>query len=258
MQASALPFLNIAFAENLKGKGINMSQYSKEECKLKDTEYCRILGKPACEQCHLLDGDETDEKKAMKDIDTVKLLLPEGGLCSLYEAAECQLCKGDKKKREYYAISDMGHVEPKTTKRNAIGMKVKTPIGSIISVQISCCKQCRKNHLIPIYMPLACMISLVILSLLIMSFTPLGGAISKANELLPLVIFFIAMPVGWFIGSLAANAIIKNNKNETIYELEEVPLIKQMLDKGWFFISSEGKGAKLIFVKNKLKNGWFL
>ena len=170
----------------------------------------------------------------------------------------CLLCAGEKKNpREYYAITDLAHKEPQRTKTSVIGIKVKANVGSLIPVQIACCKRCRRNFLMRDYLPWIITVAITIALIAILSVVPLRESLVGINELLPLAIFAGVFVAGYLIGQIVRNAFVKAKESQTLFDVGKLPIIKKMLEKGWFSLFGEKKGLRLIFSKKRLERGWF-
>lgn len=185
-------------------------------------------------------------------------LLPGGNLRPLFESESCLLCNTpEKNPRELYALTDMGHKEPEGEKTSAIGLKVKTKVGSMAPLQIACCSRCRKNYRIAANLRLGIVLLLVALSLLLLTRQSIEGALSSVHSLLPVIAFIAMIPISWGIGTAAANAFIKKKAQETEFDIEEIPFIQQMVDRGWFQLYGKKQVSQLVFSKERLKGDWF-
>jgi hypothetical protein len=235
-----------------------MSQSVKDGCKLQDTQYCSILNRSCCQECFLLDAEDPEIEKTIRNIDTVIRLLPEEeGLARLRESSACCLCKGEHKgRREFYAIADYGHPEPKGKRSSALGIKVKTQVGSIVPLQIACCRRCKNNHTVAAYMQMVVTVLLVALGLIVMSIPPIASRINEISEMIPLAVFVALIPIGMILGKACRKRYIKKKSRETIFNLNEIEYVSRMCGKGWFPLSGREEG-RLMFSKKPLKNSWF-
>ncbi len=228
------------------------------ECLLKDTEACAAMNNPACPACEVGKAGTDVQKNALEDYELLKVLLPEEGIAPLMKSETCLFCKGDKKNpREYYAVADFAHKEPQRTKSSVIGIKVKSSVGSLVPVQIACCKKCRRNYMMRDYLPWVIMAAVAVALIAVLSIVPVRESLVGVNELLPLAIFAGVFVVGYVIGQLVRNAFVKSKESQTIFEVSELPIIKKMLEKGWFSLFGEKRSIRLIFSKKRLERGWF-
>ena len=153
-----------------------MAKYTRTDCPLYGGEYCKKLNMKSCRTCTVTNDNAAGIKA---DIDAIESLMPEGGMARFFEGEECVLCKGERKNRaDCYAMADIGHPEPKREGRNAIGLKTKLRIGSMLPVQLSCCSKCRKKHNAASNREAAVTLTVAIIMLAVLNFTPTAEAIA--------------------------------------------------------------------------------
>lgn len=200
------------------------------------------------------------EERAEYDRNLVESMLPGGNLRPLFESETCLLCRNDPPlKRGYYAVTNMGNVEPKGTKVSAIGLKVKTRIGSIVPLQIACCPQCKRNHMIASMMNVVIMIAMLGISLLVLAIPQVYSTLNRIHEATSLIAFVVMIPLSYVVGKVCTRVFIKNAAKVTVFDISEIPFVKQMVDRGWFPLNLNGnKVASLIFSKTRLTTGWFI
>ena len=185
-------------------------------------------------------------------------MLPGGNLKPLYESEHCLLCSRPQPyPRELYAITDLGHKEPEGRKTSAIGLRVKTKVGSLVALQIASCKHCRKNYRIASNLRLFLMILLIAGSVMLLSLGPIAAALTSVHPMLPVILFLLMIPLSWLIGTLARNAFMRSKQSETHFDIEEIPFVQQLVYKGWFQLYGKQPVSRLIFSKERLKGNWF-
>lgn len=214
---------------------------------------------------------EEEKKRAKKKMDSDELsesehralvadMLPDGNVKPLYESETCLLCKDpeDTRSRTCYAVTDMGHKEPPGTKPSAIMLRVKTKVGSIVPLQISCCDRCKRNHRIASFLQMATMIIIMGLGLLIMSRPSVSAQLYEINEAMGLILFVLLLPISYLIGKVLTRAFRLQTGKKTRFDIRELPLIAQMVERGWFPLNKNTMSEPVvIFSKERLKKGWF-
>ena len=237
-----------------------MSEYTNKDCLLNDqNSYCKTLGLHSCTDCTIGKQDAEFQHKAIDDVETVRALLPNGSMDALTNAKECQLCAGEHKNSPIcFAVTDMGNVEPKTTKRNLLGIKTKASIGSMVAAQIPCCAECRKNHRIRSMITFGSVIAALVICLIVLMIPAANRALIAINQMLPLFLFIGVLFIGLLIGMIVKTSFTRSKSSRTLFDVMQVPFIREMVDRGWFSIYGEGKEARLIFSKERLKRGWFI
>ena len=196
-----------------------MAKYTRTDCPLYGGEYCKKLNMKSCRTCTVTNDNAAGIKA---DIDAIESLMPEGGMARFFEGEECVLCKGEKKNRaDCYAMADIGHPEPKREGRNAIGLKTKLRIGSMLPVQLSCCSNCRKKH----------------------------NAASNREAAVTLTVAIIMLA--------SRKSMIKKFSETTCMDIFEVPGLDEFKARGWFEISPYKDMSRLVFSREPLRQGLF-
>lgn len=229
--------------------------YTNTSCPLYGTKYCRALNMESCGKCIVTEDKAAD---IMKDIDAVLDMLPEGGIYSFFSTDVCMFCKGDRKnKASCYAMTDLGNPEPRHEKRNVLGMKVKTMVGSILPLQLSCCKECRSryNAVSNRHITVPLVIAIAMLGLL--NYKPIGEAIANVNMALPLILFVAAVGGSWLICRMTRKSLIKKHSEFTWLNVMDIPGVKELAEKNWFELNPNKGVSRLIFSKEPLKRGLF-
>jgi hypothetical protein len=204
---------------------------------------------------HIKEEDWDQEEARRRKI--VEQLLPDGNVRLLFESETCLLCNDTPHPRECYAVTDMGHVEPKGKKSSAFGFRVKTKVGSMVPLQISCCSRCRRNYRIASYLSLVVTVLVIGLTLLLLALPAVERALVGISDAVPLIIFLLSVPIGWAAGRLACMQYIKAKSRETKFHIDEIPFVARMEAVGWFPLYDSKDVSRLIFSKERLSGDWF-
>lgn len=227
--------------------------YTNTECPLYGTKYCSALNMTGCDKCIASEGN-TDSIK--KDIDAVLAMLPETGVYPFFGTDKCMLCKGEtKNKASCYAMIDLGNPEPKHEKRNVLGMKTKSMVGSILPLQLSCCKDCRRRHSTIANLPIMLPLFAGIIMTGLMSFGPVGEAVANIHMALPLILTVAVVGTAWIIGKVAGKNLAKRYSNTTWLKVLDIPGVDELAKRNWFELREGRHFSKLIFSKEPLKQG---
>ena len=226
----------------------------RKDCPIADSELCEWIGKNGCMPCYIRSMKEDDDK--VKALENWKIMLsnlpPE--IDSLHESEKCVLCKGeDIYDTECYASVDMAHPEPKHMKGMffGLGKKIRTPVGSLVTLHMASCNKCRRKYRLMESFIWIFLVGLLALSLILMAIPAVSGPISEVSELLPIVFVIGLTVLGYFLGKSISTMYRERISKDVKVDLLEIPLIRVMTDKGWFFFQ-ENKGApKLFFNKKK-------
>ncbi len=228
---------------------------TNENCRLYHTPHCDLLNMPSCEVC-IMNGKEDEAEQVANDLDVLSSLLPEGGIHTLFDTEECRLCKKEHpNKRAYYGLMDLGHPEPKRTKRSIIGLKVKSAVGSLVPVQVAVCNPCRKRILMLEYLPILLPLFVGILTLIVLMLPGVSDALERIATLLPFGLFVALVLLSAILGRVFANVLEKRYAKLTELDPFALPVLKEMKHKGWFPINVNGKRLRLVFVRKRMTMG---
>lgn len=228
---------------------------TNEKCRLYHTPHCDLLNMPSCEVC-IMNGKDEESEQVAHDLDVLSSLLPEGGIHPLFDTDECRLCKKPHpNKRAYYGLMDLGHVEPKRTKRSIIGLKIKSAVGSLVPVQVSVCNACRKRILTLEYLPILLPLFVGILTLIALMLPGVSDALERVAMLLPFALFAALVVIAAIAGRVLSNVLEKRYTKQTELDPFNLPILAQMKETGWFPINVNGKRLRLVFVKKRMQMG---
>ncbi len=229
-----------------------IQQEIRDDCPISDTELCQWAGKSGCMPCYVRTlKDDDDKKKALENWRVMISNLP-ADIDSLHESETCVLCKGEPNARTCYASVDMAHPEPKTMKGMffGFGKKVRTPVGSLVTVHMACCDSCkRKTTLMDAWLWI-CLMAAIVLAFVLASIPSIANALFNINELLPVAFVVLIAVLGYLIGR-SITVMYRKKVNETVKaDPAEIPLIRMMLERGWFYFQ-DTKGQPRFFFKKK-------
>jgi hypothetical protein len=227
-------------------------QEIKSECPIADSELCYWIGKNGCEPCYVRTLKDKDDKiKALENWKVMLSNLPRD-IDSLHESDKCVLCKGEPNDRDCYASIDLAHPEPKAMKGMffGFGKKVRTPVGSLVTVNMAACKSCRKKHFLMDALMWFFLLGLIVLAFVLVSIPAFAAPMSNASPLYPVLFVVVLGVLGYFLGKSVANIYRKRISNEVKTDLSELPLINYMFNKGWFYFQ-DNKGVPKLFFKTK-------
>lgn len=225
-----------------------------ENCAIADSELCHWLAtKAGCDSCYIR-GLKTDEQRttSLEKWKETLALVPDG-MTKLYDTDECQFCKGKIKKADGYASIEMAHPEPYYEKGMffGIGKKIRTPVGSLLPVQASVCADCRRKIIFADYTPVIFLLVFLAASIIILMLPSAAQAMSDAMELLPVIFILGMIGLGYVMGKAVHKRYVKKISSEVKIDVSEIPLIKQMMNEGWFFFQTNDEVAKISFSKHK-------
>jgi len=219
-----------------------------KDCAVTDSSLCKWLNKE-CEQCYVntLKTDD-DKKQALNSFEVMLSLLPDE--FDELSGEKCQFCKGDKKKTDGYAVTDLGHPEPKTMRGMffGIGKKVRRRIGSLVPMNISICRDCRRTFRMIEAIKWFSIIAFIAIAIVIVCL-PSVAALYAAESVVPYVIVLGGGLLGYIVGRLASMRYTKVKNEKTCLNIFEIPICAQMRENGWFLVQESPGVTRFIFSK---------
>jgi len=229
---------------------------TNEKCSLYHTRYCDLLNMPTCEACIATD-EKTNVEELRSDLDVMESLLPEEGVTDLFESETCQLCKGEHPgKRACYAMLDMAHVEPRRKKRNIIGFKINSRVGTLVSVQLSCCAACRNRIRLAEYMTVLLPVAVGVVLLGILNIRAISEPLKAINPFLPFGVFALLVAAAAVAGVGVRKALVRKFSSVMHVDPLDHPRLKKMMAKGWFPLRINDKQTSIVFSKERLQSGF--
>lgn len=232
----------------------SMAKYTREDCPLYGTRYCKTLNRPGCKDCTAAGNAEATRQY----LNQLEELLPEGGIGRFYTGDKCMLCRGEEKgAASCFAMADIGNPNPPATGRNVIGIPIKLTAGSILSLQLSCCGECRKKHRAMGDSHVVYTVITAAALLILLNITPVAEALAGVASFLPLALFLGGTAGVWFWGRARHKKLVEQYKKETFLNVFDIPGLEELKEKGWFEINPARGRSRLIFSGEPLKCGLY-
>ena len=220
-----------------------------KDCVITDSPLCKWLGKD-CADCYI-NTLKTDEarQEALHGFEVMLSLLPDD--FDELSGEKCQFCKKDPKKRAGYALTDLGHAEPKTMKGVffGIGKKVRRRIGSMVPVNIAVCKDCRRAFRMVEGIKWISVMFFTALAILLVSLPFFTSKFDAATSAVPYIIVVGGVLLGYIIGRLATVQYTKAKTEQVRLNIFEIPICAEMQENGWFLVQESPWVTRFIFSK---------
>lgn len=232
-----------------------MDDKYREKCVIAGSELCYRLGKDGCSHCYVKSLKKDDQKRdALERWQETLGMMPQD-IDALHEADTCQFCKDEPKEATGYAFTEMAHIEPYSEKGMffGIGKKIRTPIGSLAMLQISVCDRCRKAFRMIDVLHILILVLGIVLATLFVALFPFTEFMTDETMLtfIPIGIWAGIVVAGYFISKQAAKIWAKHAVKNTKMALEEIPQVKAMLQREWFFFQMTNEVPRVSFAKQK-------
>lgn len=235
------------------------AKYNNTDCPLYASEYCAALNMPSCAKCTVDVSDDEKLSRVKQDLDDMAALLPQGGMASLFAGDACILCKGEKGKKEYYAMFDLGH--PGKRKHRAKGLlgalKKEPRFGSLLPAQLGCCAKCKRRITILSYIRGIVIAAFLISGIIPLSIRSINEPLMAITHGLPFYIFAAWALLGVLSGELAWRAAKRSYAKHTYLNIMDAPELKELGQKGWFELFAERGVSRLVFSKKPASRGLF-
>lgn len=234
-------------------------QELKEECPIADSELCGWAGKNGCVPCYVRNlKDDGEKEKALENWNVMLSNMPRD-IDSLHHSEKCVLCKGEPNDTTCYASVDMAHPEPKTMKGMffGFGKKVRTPIGSLATIHMSCCDSCRRKLWLMDAWMWIFLAGFIALAFVLVSIPSIAQPLVGINELVAVGFVVLVVLLGYLIGRSVTANYRKKIGLQVKVDPAEIPLIRMMLDRGWFYFQDNKGLPRLFFKKTKTFEDFF-
>lgn len=220
-----------------------------KDCVVTDSSLCKWLNKD-CENCYVntMKTDE-DREETLKNFEVMLSLLPDD--FDELSGEKCQFCKGDKQKKAVYAVTDLGHAEPKTMRGMffGVGKKVRKRIGSLVPVNIAICKECRRSFRMIEIIKWVSVLVFLAASIPIVSLPFIAERFDTANSFVPYAIVIGGVLIGYVVGKLLTMSYTKAKSKKTHLNIFEIPICAKMKENGWFLVQDSPGVTRFIFSK---------
>ena len=227
---------------------------TNRNCPLWGTETCTRMNMRACRGCPAEDKDARECNDIREDVDALYGLLPEEGIASLFTDESCTLCKGEKKgKRESWGLFDMGHADPRSTKKKLSLFRKKT-YGFVIPLQFGCCRDCRRRFQLISWLPMLITILILGGTLLVVAQEPVAQFLRNGWRGLPLIVMLLAAGLSYLAGKILVKALWARFNRQTYMDLKDHPMVQRMTALGWEPVL-EGKYPQPVFTRKRLTYG---
>ncbi len=228
-------------------------KYIRENCCIENSELCHWLDKSGCLHCYIATiKADSDKQDALNRWKTTLSYLPED-FDNLHLDGKCHFCMDEPKDSDAYALFDMANPEPKSEKGMffGFGKKVRTPIGSLLTVQAGICNKCKKTYRLIDILQIATPVIFLVVGIILLGIPAFSQPLVNLFEFLPLIFAVLMGVVGFYLGKFFSKAYLNKQKQFVKLDLALIPQVKRMLNKGWFFFQTVDNIPRLSFSKTK-------
>jgi len=225
------------------------------ECGLYGTRLCDFVGCDGCDSCVFNNGldKHSDPETLAANWEVTLSYLPDD-IDELHDSETCVFC--GKNKRDGYAELSLGHPEPEYKKGMffGLGKKVRTQVGSLVDLPISCCNSCKRAIRMKDIIEIGGGILVAAIDIGIMLIPAVEKALSNLGWAVPVLIFAAILAVGWVACYLLANRYQKNLAKKIYADPLQIPQVADAVRRGWFPIPEVKRGfARVNFTKKKMR-----
>jgi hypothetical protein len=231
-------------------------EFSRDTCVVADSNLCNRLGVKGCQECYVRTLKSDDQRKDANERWEETLSLMPYDIDDLHESEVCQFCKDEERKKDGYAFIEMAHSEPYAEKGMffGFGKKVRTPVGSLVSIQVGICNHCKKAFRMGDILQIGILALSVVVGILVAYLTaPMTEPLGEAYVLIQILILVAIVIAGIYIGKQVSVVSAKRAAEKVRLNVAEIPMVGQMLQRGWFFFpeSNSNSFPRVSFNKKK-------
>jgi hypothetical protein len=226
------------------------------KCNIKDSSLCHWLDKNGCEKCYVMELGDDEQADALKRWEITQSLLPDN-VDDLHQSENCHFCAQDPQPRAYYGSVDLANPEPASMKGMffGFGKKVRTQIGSLLPISISCCRRCRRAFLMTDVVRYLTPFVFLVVAILLSLIPPFYALLNSLGAYVS-TIFVVAMfLIGIGVGKLFFISYVTKKGKAVRFNIFDIPILEKMKDKGWFVMENDSIVTKVMFSKNKFGPG---
>ncbi len=231
--------------------------YTNTACRLHGSEYCAMLNMENCDSCTVCSETEERADAVRADLDIILANMPEESVSALFAGENCLLCKGEPQKKAWYALTDLGHAQPRRKKAGILGIAREPRAGSVLPVQIACCADCRKRYLALEYVQPLIGTAGAAAALVILSIRRFREPIAAVAEILPVLIFLGVTVLAILAGRLVKSCLARKYGALTRLNVMKAPFLADMANRGWFELNPNKGMSRLVFSKTPTRKGLF-
>ena len=233
----------------------------EDPCPIEGSELCYWLAEGNCDTCYAARIKMAEDRERMLKNWRVTLSNLPKEFDDLGNSDTCVLTKGEPVKADCYASTYMAHPDPPAKKGIILGFgkKVRIPVGSMVNLHMAISKKCRNRFRL---MSLIDILMVLVLGAgaAVAVFTPAFASLftnGAIHFIIGLLIVIGAGVAGYYLGRKLRSVLREKYSKEMRVDLREVPVIAEMMDRGWFFYDNSrgGKGdparLELFFDRKK-------
>lgn len=225
------------------------------KCTARGSDLCwKFANDNGCETCYVkgLREDYAKDQACERWEQTVRLLPQNVDELSCTDT--CQFCAGtNREPADGYAVIEMANPEPVHMKGVffGYGKKVRTPVGSLVSLNIAIGKKCRRAFRMVEAIQIAWLVGMIVLALLLLSIPQIARPMSNAFALLPVVFLALMAGAGYALGRNTAFAYMRKKSSEVNFDVGTIPVVAAMLSRDWFFFQTDRGMPRMSFTKKR-------
>ena len=228
-------------------------------CPLYGTEECRMLNSESCSECAIASLKPEKQAKAASALKRLREASHPEELSKLYTSEECLFCKGHApEKADGVALFDLKKRDPEGDWTIALGKRKLNlkDADMILPLQVSCCKKCRAKYRAFDYLPTAVGLVIAAAALIVTTASPVHKAAYAVAPWFPAALMALGL-VTALVAAFALKAVLaKSLKKQMRASVEEIPMIKKLMDEGWQEVMDKKQGVSaMVFAKERRMYG---
>lgn len=228
---------------------------TNKDCPLIDSSICLYAGCEGCDSCYIAGQplSKSELENSLENWKVTQSFMPDN-VDDLHTTDICMFCRSENpNKADCYAVIDLAHPEPEH-KRGAffgMGKKVRSEYGSLIQLPITVCRECTKLHRRGDIFRIGMGFLGIALGVILLVIPSTYEFFYSTFALMPMIVLGACTALGFIVGNIMASINAKKSNQKTHLNVLEVPIIREMVQKGWFPLQGKSATVHVAFVKRK-------
>lgn len=217
------------------------------------TDLCwKFANEGGCSRCYVgtLKSKEAQQQACERWDETIELIPPD--IEELASSKTCWFCEEKPpEKADGYAVLEMANPEPYSEKPMffGIGKKVRTPVGSLLTLNVAVCGRCRRAFRMVDIIQVVCLLAFLGAAVAMLVVPAIAQPMADVFVLLPVIFLVLMVGAGYGLGRSLSTAYMKRKSKEVNFNVGSIPIIRQMLHRDWYFFQTNHGIPRMNFTR---------
>lgn len=232
----------------------------RSDCSIRGSNLCWRFSGNGCDNCNFSGAKkERESQEACSRWEETLRLVPRD-IDELIDSKTCWFCAGDEQEEaDGYALLEMANPEPYFEKGIIFGYgkKVRSPVGSLLSIPIAVGKHCRHALRMLDIIQVGWLVGMFVLSILLLLIPQIATPMVNLFPLLPVGFVALMTGAGYYIGRNLSLAYAMRHSDKVRFDPAEIPIIRKMMARDWYFFQTNHGLPRMTFTKHLTRQPLF-